>query len=332
MMVTIITPTYNHEKYIDECIQSVVQQTYKNWEQIIVDDGSLDNTACLVKKYKDERIKLIEKENEGIENLSKSYNLALEKARGEIIAILEGDDFWPDYKLEKQLEAFKKENIILSWGRGALVNENSKVIGYTRKPPSKKEFLSNSPIGAAVVGLIYGNYLDPSSSVMIRKKALKKIGGFIQPEGAVYLDYPTWLELSLVGEFSFVDKILGYYRQHSQQVSQRMRPAMTKSWDICQEEFFKKLPEEINHKYRIMDRHVLPWKIWREVLKHLDKKEWQEARGKIVFVIKNIRSWEIKIKGSFAFIGTFLKTDWAFLRKPKKNFFNYVRTIMQKKR
>ena len=111
MKVSIITATYNHEKFIAKCIESVLRQTYPNWEQIIVDDGSTDNTESIVREYaaKDSRIKYIRKEHEGIMNLKNSYNLALDNSTGDLIAILEGDDYWPDYKLEVQVPYFKED-------------------------------------------------------------------------------------------------------------------------------------------------------------------------------------------------------------------------------
>jgi len=103
ILVSIITPTYNHENFIGKCIESVLAQTYQHWEQIIVDDGSDDDTKQTIAKYHDKRIKYIKQENKGIWRLNETYNTALKHSNGEIISILEGYDFWPPDKLEKQL-------------------------------------------------------------------------------------------------------------------------------------------------------------------------------------------------------------------------------------
>src|SRR4051812_29758132 len=103
-LVSVITPTYNHEKFISACIESVMAQTYTKWEQIIIDDGSTDGTAEIIRSYRDPRINYVHQPNQGIEQLAISYNRALEVATGELIGILEGDDTWPDNKLERLVD------------------------------------------------------------------------------------------------------------------------------------------------------------------------------------------------------------------------------------
>ena len=82
ILVSIITPTYNHEKFIGKCIESVLAQSYPHWEQIIVDDGSNDGTEEIVASYNDERIKYIKQENKGIWRLKETYNKALKNSNG----------------------------------------------------------------------------------------------------------------------------------------------------------------------------------------------------------------------------------------------------------
>jgi glycosyltransferase involved in cell wall biosynthesis len=115
-LVSIITPTYNHEKFIRACIESVLRQTYQNWEQIIIDDGSTDATAQIVREYCDDRIRYYYQENAGIEALAHTYNGALSLARGELVAILEGDDFWPGDKLSRMVPAFENSSVVLAYG------------------------------------------------------------------------------------------------------------------------------------------------------------------------------------------------------------------------
>ena len=146
-LVSIITPTYNHEKYISDCIQSVINQTYKNWEMIIIDDCSTDRTSSLIRKYAmtEKRIKIIShKTNWGITKLNKSYNQALRKSKGKFIAILEGDDFWPVIKLQEQIKSFKDKKVVLSYGNWAMVNQSGRVV-YTRDYKKfEKDVLNNS--------------------------------------------------------------------------------------------------------------------------------------------------------------------------------------------
>ncbi len=110
--LSVIIPTYNGEKFIGRAIESVLNQTFKNFELIIVDDGSTDNTKEIVMEYqkKDERIKYLWEENSG--GPAKPYNLALKQCGGEYIAFLDHDDMWLPEKLEKQIDFIEKEKIV----------------------------------------------------------------------------------------------------------------------------------------------------------------------------------------------------------------------------
>ena len=105
-LVSIITPTYNHEKYIGECIRSVQSQTYSNWEMLIVDDGSTDNTFSIASELAagDSRIHVYTQKNIGIFRLCETYNFALSESKGKYIAVLEGDDVWLPEKLSVQVK------------------------------------------------------------------------------------------------------------------------------------------------------------------------------------------------------------------------------------
>src|SRR5258707_3339207 len=94
-LVTILSPAYNQRRYIGQCIESALSQTYPQWEQIIVDDGSTDGTREIVAEYGDPRIRLICLPHRGLGALAQSYNAALAAARGSLVGILEGDDAWP---------------------------------------------------------------------------------------------------------------------------------------------------------------------------------------------------------------------------------------------
>jgi glycosyltransferase involved in cell wall biosynthesis len=94
-LVSVITPTYNHERYIAACVESVFGQTYPYWEQVIVDDGSEDGTLEVLSRYRDDRLRVVRLPHRGLAHLGETYNVALAHARGDLIAILEGDDFLP---------------------------------------------------------------------------------------------------------------------------------------------------------------------------------------------------------------------------------------------
>ncbi len=238
-LVSIITPTYNHEKYIAQCIDSVLAQTYPHWEQIIIDDGSTDRTAEIVAGYDDERIVHIRQDNQGIWRLGDIYNNALKRSNGEFMAVLEGDDYWPIYKLERQIGAFEGSKAVLSWGRGALIDSNGTLISY--RPDNIGPFIGLSRCDM-LRNLLFNNPIT-SCTVICKRDALVSIGGFKQPEHVPYVDRPTWLELGLRGDILAIDDILGYYRIHEHQVTSTMKRAMFKA-STHTAKFFASLPQE----------------------------------------------------------------------------------------
>ena len=100
-LVSVVIPAYNSEQYINECIDSVLNQTYQNYEIIVIDDGSTDNTVNLVKQYNNEKIKLYHQMNSGS---GAARNLGVKQAHGKWIAFIDADDIWLPDKLHKHLE------------------------------------------------------------------------------------------------------------------------------------------------------------------------------------------------------------------------------------
>ena len=128
-LVSVIVPAYNCEKFIGETIDSVLAQTYKNWEMIIVDDCSSDHTRDIVLEFasQDSRIKYyFLQENSGA---AVARNTAMERAKGEYMAFLDSDDIWLPEKLEKQLSFMKENDVAFSSTSYELIDEESKTLG-----------------------------------------------------------------------------------------------------------------------------------------------------------------------------------------------------------
>lgn len=221
-LISIITPTYNHENYIAACIDSVLAQTFPDWEMIIVDDASSDRTPAIVREYgkKDGRIRFCpHPSNWGKNHLADIYNEALGVARGKYVAVLEGDDYWPRGKLAIQSAALDAHPFaVLCHGLAALVGDRGTVrIPRYPWPASVRE---NQPRGSAFQALLLGDNPFHSQTVMIRKKSLERVGGF-KPDSfpSLATDYPTWLELAFQGPFVFLPRILGYWRRYPTSVS-----------------------------------------------------------------------------------------------------------------
>lgn len=221
-MISIITPTYNHEEYIEDCIRSVIGQSCGDWEMIVIDDGSTDGTAARIAGFRDDRIRYFRQENRGIKNLAATYNRALGLARGDLVAILEGDDYWPHDKLELQARDFEDPEVVLSFGYTEEVPASGEM-AQLRPRDLPREALTNTPVGRAAVYMMNLDVLTMPFpvSVVIRKEALLRIGGFIQPPYLPLTDFPTFLTLTKQGRFAFHEKVLGYWRRHGESVTRK---------------------------------------------------------------------------------------------------------------
>lgn len=152
--VSIITPNYNSEKFIEDSINSVISQTYDNWEMIIVDDCSSDNSQhkILSLANKDSRIKpILLKSNVGA---AEARNIALRKAKGNYIAFLDSDDLWNNEKLEKQINFMINNRVAFSFTSYNVISESGKKISTVIKVPSKisySSYLKNTIIGCLTV-------------------------------------------------------------------------------------------------------------------------------------------------------------------------------------
>lgn len=201
-LVSVIMPSYNSSKYIRNSINSVLQQTYKDLELIIVDDCSTDDTVDVIKSYDDDRIRFFQnKKNSGA---AFSRNKALKEAKGKWIAFLDSDDIWVNEKLEKQIKFMNDNNYHASY-TDYRICENNKWESCIRTAPNKMTyakiinycyiFTSTVMYDAEVVGLI-------------QIQDLKKNN-----------DYAMWLHLFKKTNGYRLNELLSYYIKHSNSVS-----------------------------------------------------------------------------------------------------------------
>ncbi len=153
-LVSIITPSYNSEKFIKQCIESVIAQTYINWEILIVDDCSRDDSCLVIEKIAthEERIKyFLLDENIGA---AEARNVAIRQAKGKYIAFLDSDDLWEPQKLEKQISFMQKEDIAFSFSTYQPISEDgSKLDSIIHAPKivAYSSYLKNTIIGCLTV-------------------------------------------------------------------------------------------------------------------------------------------------------------------------------------
>jgi glycosyltransferase involved in cell wall biosynthesis len=212
-LVSIITPTYQHESLIDTCIRSVLAQSYRAWELIVVDDASTDRTAGIVAAYaaRDTRIRLIRHaRNYGVAGLSDTYNEALAVSRGELIAVLEGDDQWSPDKLVTQVPVFRDPHVVLSYSDYDQVTTDGLLIARHGVQDAVGPLRSSPRENLRYFSLLksFG-----SETVITRRSELVSINGFTSA-GLPLVDYPTWLRLAARGDFVRIPRVLGSWRRH----------------------------------------------------------------------------------------------------------------------
>ena len=202
-LVSIIMPSYNTAKYISESINSVIEQTYKNWELIIVDDCSTDNTDEVVAQYDDPRI--IYLKNEKNSGAAVSRNKALRAAKGEWIAFLDSDDLWEPTKLEKQLKFMIDNDYKFSCTGRDEIDENSNSLG--RITTSPKHITSFGMYLYCWVGCLAVMYHSPTVG-LIQIADIKKNN-----------DYAMWLKVIKKCDCYCFDEVLAHYRVREKSIS-----------------------------------------------------------------------------------------------------------------
>lgn len=210
-LVSIIINCYNGEKYIREAIDSVINQTYDNWELIFWDNKSTDNTAEIVSNYNDRRIKYYCASQHT--SLGEARNLAVEKANGQYINFLDADDYWECSKLKKQILLLKPGICEAVYTRFEIkfegeINSSSDMKNYYE---GVKKYRPN-PNKSTYENLLYRNWII-FSSVLFNKELFKDVGG-VNPNFKQNEDYELLLKFSLKTEIRYVDEILVFYRVH----------------------------------------------------------------------------------------------------------------------
>jgi glycosyltransferase involved in cell wall biosynthesis len=200
-------PTYNHAKFLPISVQSVLNQTFTNWELIIVDNLSTDNTLDVLSALSDTRIKILQMNNEGC--IGKSRNLAINSAKSEWLAFLDSDDSWEPNKLEVVLGHLHEEIDFLY--------HNLRVVDADMHELKSMQIRSrklNSPI---VKDLLLNGNTIATSSVIVRRNVILNVGGMSEETDLIGIeDYNTWLRISVITEkFKLIPVYLGSYRKHN---------------------------------------------------------------------------------------------------------------------
>lgn len=226
-LVSVITPVYNAEKFIGKTIHSVMSQSYKNLEMILVDDCSLDNSEEIIQRLakKDLRIKYIKlTQNAGA---AVARNTGIENAMGQYIAFIDSDDVWKKEKLEKQIQFMKENNYPFTYTNFEMVTQDGDIINASAPLPYRLDYK----------GLLKNTAVACSTVVIDRLE----IGDFRMPLVRKGQDTATWLKILKSHDYAYLfDEVMGSYRQVPGSISSDKIGALKRTWNTYRN--IEKLP------------------------------------------------------------------------------------------
>ena len=251
-LVSVVIPTYNHANFLGKAIQSVLDQTYPNWEILVIDNHSTDNTDELVNSFNDSRIQLLKIRNNGV--IAASRNKGILNSKGEWIAFLDSDDFWYPKKLETVMNYTLNLNDFDVYSTNEyMVNTKTGHKSVLSYGPYKNNFYK--------VLLLEGNRLSPSATII--KRTFLEDNDLLFNESPDYIaveDYDLWLKLALFGaKFCFINSIQGEYLIHTGNNSAQL---------LRQRKNFEKLLYD--HVFTIQNFHPEPLKLWNQLIPMLN--------------------------------------------------------------
>lgn len=219
--VSIITPSWNSERYIKKTIESVQNQTYSNWEMIIVDDCSSDNTVAIVEKIckEDPRVRILRQSENG--GAAKARNRSLSEASGRYIAYLDADDIWKPTKLEKQVQFMKVHNCGFSCASYEVIDNNGKLLNKEVHMLSVVDY----------VGFLTNNLLQ-TVGIMVDTDIIDT-KYLIMPDLRRRQDAATWLQVLKAGYKCYgINDVLAQYRRAENSLSSNKLKAVKGVWSL----------------------------------------------------------------------------------------------------
>ncbi len=291
IVVTIVIPVYNASQYLVETIESVLQQTYTDFELLVIDDGSTDNTADIVRNFsqQDSRVKLISQVNQGV---SVARNAGIKMAQGEFIAFLDADDLWLPNKLAMHIQhLIANPSLALSFGRVEFMTFDGKPTGQYSNPTFKNITAKN---------LYEENPAVTPSNVMFRRIALQQVGGF-DGDLSGMADSELFLRIKCHGwQVEGINQVFVLYRTSLGGMSSQLYK-MEEDWNCLSEKVQAYAPELIKRHYKHAKAMLLRYLARRTLRLHL--------------------SSEVGI----SFINRALQSEWRLiLREPRRTILTMI--------
>ncbi|EKE04171.1 MAG: glycosyl transferase family protein [uncultured bacterium] len=261
--VSVIITTYNRADYLSYAIDSVLNQTFQDFELIIIDDGSTDETYDLVNRYQNERIRYHYQENRG---QNPARNIGMELANGEYIAHLDSDDIWVSTKLEKQVNILRNnQNIGLVYCGTQLIDGLNNIIG------TQPIIIHN---GNVLDKLLMTNFLYNGSCAIFRKDCLEKVG-FFDESFKRMTDWEFYLKFAIYYKFFGINEYLLQYRIHNETMSKDFNSYKTYGIKILEKIFNHK---DIDPKYLKLKNRAIALRYRYMGRRYLENKLKEEAR------------------------------------------------------
>ncbi len=268
-LVSVLIPAYNHEKYVQEAIKSIINQTYQNIELIVVDDGSKDSTWQKIQEMKNEcekRFVRVHFETKGNEGTCKTFNRLLDLSKGEFVYFIASDDVAKPEAIETEVKFLSKhKDYALVVGDNEIIDSNGNVVfwseyGKIAKNKEEAKFKTfvqcfkhyrrdiklNSLDFGSYQSLMSGNYIP--NGYLIRKSIFRKIGYFT-PEAPLE-DYWLMLQISKYSKMKYIDKIFFSYRWHSDNTASQRKKMIDMTEKTMRYEYYildNINPEEVLH-------------------------------------------------------------------------------------
>lgn len=242
--VSVVIPAYNAMAYLPETVESVLRQTFTDYEVLIVDDGSSDQILSWVSQVTDPRVKLISQQNQGV---SVARNTGIAQAQGEYVAFLDADDLWEPTKLEKQVRCLEDNpavGLVYTWT--ALIDQWGK--------PTSRVWISHIE-GNVWEQIVVEDMISNGSSPMVRRSCFETAGVF-DPNLISSEDRDMWTRIAARYPFAVVKEILTFYRRHPGNTTNK-RQKMIQDLRQVIEKTFQSAPLELlylrNRSYGVMN-------------------------------------------------------------------------------
>ena len=290
---SVVITVYNKGAFIGQAIESVLNQSYRNFEIIIVDDGSTDTTKNVIHSFSDNRIRYIYQENSGLPACARNAGMML--ARGSYIALLDGDDFWHRNKLyecKKVLDTNKDISLVC---HNEYVLYDGKILRHTSSAPYAE--------GMYFRLLFNGNCLYPSA-VVIRRSIFFDDGFNFSEEKNLFTveDYEYWLRLSQRYEFYLLPDILGYYRVSEGGIYLTNIDENTKNMlDLLERHFNKVMHKTKEQQNLIHKRYSGVMSAAGRIYQH--RKKFKESRA---WYLKAIKEFPLNYKAGICYLAALL--------------------------